>query len=44
MGTSPPDVKAIARYVTTTPEEGGVAQVIERFVLGSEPVPTRALG
>jgi len=45
MGTSPPEVKAIARYVTTTPEEAGVADVIERFVLGSEPVaPIKAAG
>lgn len=45
MGTSPPEVKAIARYVTTTPEEAGVADVIERFVLGSEPVaPIEASG
>jgi HAD superfamily hydrolase (TIGR01484 family) len=42
MGTSPPDVKALAGYVTTTPEEGGVAEVIERFVLGSEHVPIKA--
>jgi Cof subfamily protein (haloacid dehalogenase superfamily) len=45
MGTSPPEVKAIARYVTTTPEEAGVADVIERFVLGSESVaPIEASG
>ncbi len=45
MRTSPPEVKAIARYVTTTPEEAGVADVIERFVLGSESVaPIEASG
>jgi hydroxymethylpyrimidine pyrophosphatase-like HAD family hydrolase len=44
MGTSPPEVKAIARYVTTDPDEGGVAEVIERFVLGGEQAPVKASG
>ena len=44
MDTSPPEVKAIARYVTTTPQAGGVAEVIERFVLGSERAPIKASG
>lgn len=39
MGTAPEDVRRLARYVTGAPEEAGVAQVIERFVLGAEPVP-----
>jgi Cof subfamily protein (haloacid dehalogenase superfamily) len=45
MGTAPAEVKAVARYVTTTPDEGGVADVIERFVLGDEPAaPIMASG
>jgi Cof subfamily protein (haloacid dehalogenase superfamily) len=45
MGTAPAEVKAVARYVTTTPDEGGVADVIERFVLGGEPAaPIEASG
>jgi hydroxymethylpyrimidine pyrophosphatase-like HAD family hydrolase len=44
MGTSPPEVKAIAGYVSTTPEEGGVADVIERFVLGGEQAPVKLSG
>jgi Cof subfamily protein (haloacid dehalogenase superfamily) len=45
MGTAPAEVKAVARYVTTTPDEGGVADVIERFVLGGEPAaPITASG
>ncbi len=39
MGTAPDDVRRLAKYVTGAPEEAGVAQVIERFVLGAEPVP-----
>ena len=39
MGTAPEDVRRLAKYVTGTPEDAGVAQVIERFVLGKEPVP-----
>jgi Cof subfamily protein (haloacid dehalogenase superfamily) len=33
MGSAPPEVKKIARYVTGTPAEAGVAQAIERLVL-----------
>jgi hydroxymethylpyrimidine pyrophosphatase-like HAD family hydrolase len=44
MGTSPPEVKAVAGYVSSTPEEGGVADVIERFVLGGGQVPVKASG
>jgi Cof subfamily protein (haloacid dehalogenase superfamily) len=44
MGTSPPEVQAVAGYVSTTPEEGGVADVIERFVLGGEQAPVKASG
>lgn len=36
MDTAPPEVKAVARYVTTTPAQAGVADVIERFILGGE--------
>ncbi len=36
MGTAPPEVRSAARFVTGTPEEAGVAQVIERFILGGE--------
>lgn len=39
MGTAPPEVQRLASFVTGRPEEAGVAQVIERFVLGAEPVP-----
>ncbi len=35
MGSAPSDVQAIARYVTGPPEAAGVAQVIERLILGS---------
>jgi Cof subfamily protein (haloacid dehalogenase superfamily) len=33
MGNAVPEVKAIADYVTTSAEEDGVAEVIEKFVL-----------
>jgi Cof subfamily protein (haloacid dehalogenase superfamily) len=36
MGDAPPEVKAIARHVTGTVNEAGVADVFERFVLGRE--------
>ncbi len=36
MGTAPPLVKSAAKFVTVTPQEAGVAQVIQRFILGSE--------
>jgi Cof subfamily protein (haloacid dehalogenase superfamily) len=39
MGTAPEDVRRLAKYVTGTPAQAGVAQVIERFVLGAETVP-----
>jgi len=45
MATAPADVKAVASYVTTTPDQAGVADVIERFILGGERVaPMQALG
>jgi len=45
MGTAPPDVKAVASYVTTTPDRAGVADVIERFILGGQRLaPVQALG
>jgi hydroxymethylpyrimidine pyrophosphatase-like HAD family hydrolase len=37
MGDAPPEVKAIARHVTGTVNEAGVADVFDRFVLGREP-------
>jgi Cof subfamily protein (haloacid dehalogenase superfamily) len=36
MGNAPAALKAVARYVTGSIEEAGVAQVIERFVIGRE--------
>lgn len=36
MDTASAEVKAAAKYVTTTPARSGVADVIERFVLGGE--------
>lgn len=36
MGNAPAALKGLAKYVTGTVDEGGVAQVIERFVIGSE--------
>ncbi len=33
MRHSPPALLEVAKFVTTTPEEGGVATVVERFVL-----------
>jgi len=33
MSHSPPALLEVARFVTTTPDEGGVARVVERFVL-----------
>ena len=45
MATAPSEVRAAARYVTTTPDQAGVADVIERFVLGGErAAPMQALG
>ena len=40
MGDAPPEVKAIARHVTGTVNEAGVADVFERFVLGREAART----
>jgi Cof subfamily protein (haloacid dehalogenase superfamily) len=36
MGNAPQALKSIARYVTAPIDQAGVAQVIERFVLGKE--------
>src|ERR1700736_2361495 len=36
MGDAPPEVKAIAGQVTRTVNEGGVADVLEGFLLGRE--------
>jgi len=36
MGNAPEALKATARYVTGRIGEGGVAQAIERFVIGKE--------
>jgi Cof subfamily protein (haloacid dehalogenase superfamily) len=41
MGSAPQSVREVARYVTAeTPDEGGVAQVIDRFILAGEAVPS----
>jgi Cof subfamily protein (haloacid dehalogenase superfamily) len=42
MGNAPAGLKSIARYVTAPIEEAGVAQVIERFVIGKEEPVMRA--
>jgi len=36
MGNAPAALKSVAKYVTGPIEEAGVAQVIERFVIGKE--------
>jgi HAD superfamily hydrolase (TIGR01484 family) len=36
MGNAPAALKSLAKHVTGTVDEGGVAQVIERFVIGKE--------
>jgi len=36
MGNAPQALKSVARYVTAPIDEAGVAQVIERFVIGKE--------
>jgi hydroxymethylpyrimidine pyrophosphatase-like HAD family hydrolase len=36
MGNAPAALKSLARHVTGTVDEGGVAQVIERFVIGKQ--------
>src|SRR5438552_3098682 len=33
MGNAPPELRAQAGYVTSTNDEGGLAEVIERFIL-----------
>lgn len=40
MGDAPPEVKAIARHVTGTVNEAGVAEVFDRFVLGRQAART----
>ncbi len=42
MGQAPEALKAVAKYVTGTIGEAGVAQVIERFVIGKEEPLLRA--
>ena len=41
MGNAPASLKGLAKYVTGTVDEAGVAQVIERFVLGKEAPSSR---
>ena len=41
MGNAPATLKGFAKYVTGTVDEAGVAQVIERFVIGKEVRGTR---
>jgi Cof subfamily protein (haloacid dehalogenase superfamily) len=36
MGNAPAALKSLAKHITGTVDEGGVAQVIERFVIGKE--------
>ena len=36
MATAPPEVKQAARYVTSTPDDGGVAEVLDRFILNDQ--------
>jgi Cof subfamily protein (haloacid dehalogenase superfamily) len=42
MGQAPEALKSLAKYVTGTIVEAGVAQVIEQFVIGSNELPLRA--
>lgn len=42
MGNAPSALKAVAKYVTGRIEDAGVAQVIERFVIGKEEPLIRA--
>ena len=42
MGTAPAALKKLAKYVTGSIDEAGVAQVIERFVIGKEELLVRA--
>ena len=41
MGNAPAALKALARHVTGTVDEAGVAEVIERFVIGKEAPSSR---
>src|ERR1700716_3864306 len=41
MGDAPEALKAVAKYVTGSIGEAGVAQVIERFVIGNDEPPLR---
>jgi hydroxymethylpyrimidine pyrophosphatase-like HAD family hydrolase len=42
MGNAPEALRAVAEYVTGRIDEAGVAQVIERFVIGKEEPTIRA--
>ena len=42
MGNAPEALKASARYITGRIGDAGVAQVIEKFVIGSNELPLRA--
>jgi hydroxymethylpyrimidine pyrophosphatase-like HAD family hydrolase len=42
MGNAPAALKALATHVTGTVDEAGVAEVIERFVIGKEEPSIRA--
>ncbi len=42
MGNAPDDVKALANYVTTPIDQDGVAEAIEKFVLGGMPLESPA--
>jgi hydroxymethylpyrimidine pyrophosphatase-like HAD family hydrolase len=44
MRTAPPELRQRASFTTTTPEEGGVAEVLTRFVLGPSTPPRPASG
>ena len=44
MRTAPAGLRARAAYTTSTPDEGGVAEVVTRFVLGRETPPRSAAG
>jgi len=41
MGNAPAALKSIAKHVTGTVDEAGVADVIERFVIGKEVLRSR---
>jgi hydroxymethylpyrimidine pyrophosphatase-like HAD family hydrolase len=41
MGHAPAALKGLAQHVTGTVDEAGVAEVIERFVIGKEVPGTR---